>query len=383
MHELTPRPRTCPAPHPLEDGVLVRRHARPNLRWRDRGVIVGVVVVLVQVLDGFFRELPVQVRRPFPWGRSWLRGRGRGQQGSRRGRLDRDAPPFLASGLQGQWPPAAWSLSCWQTDLRGALGGLFTASPSHCGKLSPKPPDTPWLTRAAPGSAGLQARVTGPGSTGAAECRPLGTLHVRSVVSRIQQHTVAVFLLLRAMQRAGLLPSLKTWQRPDPGAGTLLPPRKREQRWREGTSPSTVTGRDFKKTHIGTTLLTSLCLSRRPAVYLSSLTPPRPQTETPSASTLRLSIPLPPSLSPGRPVGRAHVAHEMLTRDRPSSQRPQPRSASRGSRGHPGVRLPQTSPLRRRALRWSRWRCQPCWWELQPQGRGRGGGRGPPGPPRS
>lgn len=165
MHELTPRPRTCPAPHPLEDGVLVRRHARPNLRWRDRGVIVGVVVVLVQVLDGFFRELPVQVRRPFPWGRSWLRGRGRGQQGSRRGRLDRDAPPFLASGLQGQWPPAAWSLSCWQTDLRGALGGLFTASPSHCGKLSPKPPDTPWLTRAAPGSAGLQARVTGPGST--------------------------------------------------------------------------------------------------------------------------------------------------------------------------------------------------------------------------
>lgn len=54
------------AAHPFEDGVLVGWHARPNLGRGDGGVVVGLVVVLIQVLDGFFSELAVQVVLPFP-----------------------------------------------------------------------------------------------------------------------------------------------------------------------------------------------------------------------------------------------------------------------------------------------------------------------------
>lgn len=46
---------------PFVDGVLVGGHARPYLRRGHRGVVVGVVVGLVQVPDGFFRKLAFQV----------------------------------------------------------------------------------------------------------------------------------------------------------------------------------------------------------------------------------------------------------------------------------------------------------------------------------
>lgn len=60
---------------PFEDGVLVGRHARPDLRGGG-GVVVGVVVVLVQVLDGFLGELALQVFLPLPQRRSWVGGVG-------------------------------------------------------------------------------------------------------------------------------------------------------------------------------------------------------------------------------------------------------------------------------------------------------------------
>lgn len=72
----SPAPHTFPAPHPFEDGVLVCWHAWPDLRRGDSGVVVRVVVVLIQVLNGFFRELPLQVILPFPRRQSWLRGTG-------------------------------------------------------------------------------------------------------------------------------------------------------------------------------------------------------------------------------------------------------------------------------------------------------------------
>lgn len=60
------------ASNPFVDGVLVCRHARPDLRRGDGGVVVRVVVVLVQVLDGFLGELTLQVISPFLWRRSWV-----------------------------------------------------------------------------------------------------------------------------------------------------------------------------------------------------------------------------------------------------------------------------------------------------------------------
>lgn len=75
---------------PFIDGVLVRRHAWPNLRRGAVGVRVGVevrvIVVLVQVLDGFLSELALQVIPPLPWGQSWVgtvggAGGGRGAGG--------------------------------------------------------------------------------------------------------------------------------------------------------------------------------------------------------------------------------------------------------------------------------------------------------------
>lgn len=62
--------------NPFEDGVLVGRHARPDLRWGDGGVVVRVVVVLIQVLDGLFGELPLQVILPLPRRRSRVGGVG-------------------------------------------------------------------------------------------------------------------------------------------------------------------------------------------------------------------------------------------------------------------------------------------------------------------
>lgn len=59
------------ASDPFIDGVLVGGHAWPDLRWGDGGVVVRVVVALVQVLDGFLRELSLQVVHPL------LRRRGR------------------------------------------------------------------------------------------------------------------------------------------------------------------------------------------------------------------------------------------------------------------------------------------------------------------
>lgn len=60
---------------PFEDGVLVRWHARPDLGRGDGGVVVGVVVVVLQALDGFLGELALQVILPFP-GRCRIRGVG-------------------------------------------------------------------------------------------------------------------------------------------------------------------------------------------------------------------------------------------------------------------------------------------------------------------
>lgn len=62
--------------NPFEDGVLVCWHARPDLRRGDSGVVVRIVVVLIQVLDGFFSELPLQVILPFPRRQSWVGGVG-------------------------------------------------------------------------------------------------------------------------------------------------------------------------------------------------------------------------------------------------------------------------------------------------------------------
>lgn len=69
-------PPACPAPHPFEDGVLVGWHARPNFGRGDSGVVVRVVVALVQVLDGLFSELALQVVLPLPGVRSRLGARG-------------------------------------------------------------------------------------------------------------------------------------------------------------------------------------------------------------------------------------------------------------------------------------------------------------------
>lgn len=72
--------------NPFIDGILVRRHSWPNLRRGVGGVIVGVVVVLVKVPDGFLSELPLQVIRTFPWRRSWVGGvRGAGGAGGNLG----------------------------------------------------------------------------------------------------------------------------------------------------------------------------------------------------------------------------------------------------------------------------------------------------------
>ena len=112
-----PRPRevSSAATHPLIDGVLVGRHAWPDLRWGDGGVVIRVIVALVQVLDGFFRELSLQVIYPL------LRRRGRlggGQRVSPEGRQvmgRRHRPP--ARRLKGLWPP--------QSQDVGSLGALF------------------------------------------------------------------------------------------------------------------------------------------------------------------------------------------------------------------------------------------------------------------
>lgn len=226
-HKPTPRPRPRPAPHPLEDGVLVRRHARPDLGRRDRGVIVRVVVVLVQVLDGFFRELPVQVGCPFPWGWSWLRGRG--QQGSPRGRqVIGQRCPSLPSFR----PPGTVASGSLESKLSADLPGPLVAS-SRIFFLSlwescRPTPGHPVANQGCSGMAAACGRPPGPGHRPlgphppAEEFRPLRTLRVRSVVSRIQQHMVAVFKLLLGRAPCWIPPeseNLATTQ----GAGTSVP----------------------------------------------------------------------------------------------------------------------------------------------------------------
>lgn len=66
----------APWSDPFVDGVLVGGHARPDLRRGDGGVVVRVVVVLVQVPDGFFCELSLQVVHPLLRRRIRVRGIG-------------------------------------------------------------------------------------------------------------------------------------------------------------------------------------------------------------------------------------------------------------------------------------------------------------------
>lgn len=57
------------ASNPFIDGVLVCGHAWPDLRWGNGRVVVGVIVVLIQVPDGFLSEVPIWILIPFSWSR--------------------------------------------------------------------------------------------------------------------------------------------------------------------------------------------------------------------------------------------------------------------------------------------------------------------------
>ena len=135
------------APHPFVDGVLVGRHAWPYLRRGDGGVVVGVVVGLIQVPDGFFCKLPFQVVL-----RRWSRLGGRGQQGSPEDHETGQRPPPGPT----PWGCQGWGLPGAQWNSLGQLlgsSGFFTHLPSCHRETSPKTPQDPVEAGAAQGPA--------------------------------------------------------------------------------------------------------------------------------------------------------------------------------------------------------------------------------------